>query len=338
MLTHTDLHYLAAILTQIASPWGVELELGEMVKDIAAEKGRDVDITVRYRLQDGTLVEMHGIEVKDEGRALDVIPVEQIIAKLKDMPSLTKHALVSASGFSEPAKKKARYHGLELYHLREWDGKGLPVDLSHTTFAVNGIQWETIKAIPIIEPPPEGAAEGAFEIPLDVMVHIPTNPDLKRKLFEHLNWVCDVVLNDDQVRNNPVLAKDKRLIVDIPVNLDPFQVTVNGKMVTISTIRIQGVAVINEHPGKQVLRALIRDEDNSLVAGCLIKEFPDGSLWILMASSTDGSLTARIISVSDRGKNKIYKEKMASIPPDGPPSLDAIVPDLLATHPVDHPD
>lgn len=55
MLSHIDVHYLAAILTQIASPWGVEIELGEMVEDCAAEEDRDVDITVRYASPDKEL-------------------------------------------------------------------------------------------------------------------------------------------------------------------------------------------------------------------------------------------------------------------------------------------
>lgn len=48
MLSNIDVHYLAAILTQIGSDWGVELELGDMVEDVVAEKKRDVDINPLY--------------------------------------------------------------------------------------------------------------------------------------------------------------------------------------------------------------------------------------------------------------------------------------------------
>jgi hypothetical protein len=42
MLTDTDVHYLAAILTLISSPWGVEIELGPKVKDDRGDCGRPV--------------------------------------------------------------------------------------------------------------------------------------------------------------------------------------------------------------------------------------------------------------------------------------------------------
>lgn len=324
MLSHIDVHYLAAILTQIASEWGVEIELGDMVEDVVAEKGRDVDITARYRLPDGSLAEMHGIEVKDEKRPLDVQPVEQIIAKLQDMPVLTKHALVSSSGFTEPAKKKALHYGLDLYHFRDWDGTGLRVDMSQASFG--GVQvsaWESVTAIPIIQCPSDGTpGELRFEISTDLMISDPNNSDVKVRLGDFLNSVCTDVINDvaAKVQNNPELAKEDRFVVDSPVNLKfPLQIPADGEMLPISMLQVKGVAVIKNYPVQHALKVLMRDEDNGLVAGCMVADLPDGSLWIFMASSTEGSLTARIISVLDRGKKKIYKEKMTPIPSEGPP-------------------
>jgi hypothetical protein len=49
MLTPKDIHLLVGLLTLISRPNGVELELGSMVFDAAAEKERDVDVTTRRR-------------------------------------------------------------------------------------------------------------------------------------------------------------------------------------------------------------------------------------------------------------------------------------------------
>jgi hypothetical protein len=38
------------------------------------------------------------------------------------MPSITHRAIVSASGFTAPAKTKAAHHGIELYEIRAWAG------------------------------------------------------------------------------------------------------------------------------------------------------------------------------------------------------------------------
>jgi hypothetical protein len=325
MLSHIDVHYLAAILTQIGTDWGVEIELGEMVEDVVAEKGRDVDITARYKQSDGTVTEFHGIEVKDEKRPLDVQVVEQIIAKLRDMPSLTKHALVSSSGFSEAAKKKARHYGLEMYHFHDWDGKGLQVDLSQMTFEFKAEEWESVTAFPVIDcPPPKGDEEKPGEVSLASIVSDPYNSGTMRPLREVMNLVCDDALNKAaaQVRENPDLAESERFNVDIPIDLlTTFEITAGEKTMNVSKVQVQGIVIIKNHAVQTALKALVRDGEDKPVAGCMIAELPDRSLWLFMASSREGSLTARIISVADRGKKKIYQEKMTTIPPKGPQRL-----------------
>jgi hypothetical protein len=320
MLTHTDCHYLAAILTQIASPWGVEIDLGELVEDVAGEEGRDVDITVRYRLPGDTVAELHAIEVKDEQRPLDIAHVEQIVIKLRDMPALTHHALVSSSGFTGPAKQKARYHGLQLYHLRDWDGKGLRVDMSQCAPPqIETMEWESVTPVPVVDGTQE---ELTFD--LQSIIHNSANPNAKRTFGELLDSVCNIVLNDASSKLDHG-AESNQIAVNIPVNfLVPFQARANGKLETIKSIVIKGIAVRKVFPSKFTRKVLARDEDNSLIAGCMLSELPDRSLWALMTTSTEGSLTARIISVTDRGKKKIYKERMQSISPGGPLPVDSI--------------
>jgi hypothetical protein len=106
MLTPTDVHFLVGLLTQISRPGGIELELGSMVFDAVAEEVRDVDITVRATGENGAISVFEGIEVKDHTRPLDVARVEQLCAKLRDMPEITDRAVVSASGYTEPAIRK----------------------------------------------------------------------------------------------------------------------------------------------------------------------------------------------------------------------------------------
>ena len=134
MLTPTDVHILTGILTVASSPDDVEIELGSYVYDAKAEKPRDVDITVTYKKPDGTSASLHGIEVKDHSRPLDVAQVEQLAAKLEDMPALSYKAIVSASAYSDPARKKALAREIHLFTLTEWRE---PIGFDHVQFAPN---------------------------------------------------------------------------------------------------------------------------------------------------------------------------------------------------------
>jgi hypothetical protein len=91
----------------------ISITLGERVLDAAAGKSRDVDIVLA---RSGSTA-LFAVEVKAEGSPLDVITVESLCAKLNDMPSLETKQIVSYSGFTKPAIRKAEYHGVECLNL-----------------------------------------------------------------------------------------------------------------------------------------------------------------------------------------------------------------------------
>ncbi len=120
MLTPTDVHYLVGLLTLVSSPESVEIMLGDLIFDEVAEEDRDVDVTVTYKDASGNVNAFTGIEVKRHARPLDVGHVEQLCAKLDDMPGISRRAVVSASGYTQPAKRKAEARGVELLSLIPW--------------------------------------------------------------------------------------------------------------------------------------------------------------------------------------------------------------------------
>ena len=71
-MSPTDVHLLVGLLTLASSPDDVEVELGSMVMDAAAEEKRDVDVTVKYQDVNGSFTAMIGREVKAHNRPLDV--------------------------------------------------------------------------------------------------------------------------------------------------------------------------------------------------------------------------------------------------------------------------
>jgi Restriction endonuclease len=120
MLTHMLVQYLVGLCCLRRNPDAVQVELGALVTDEASGKERDVDVTVTVRDDGGDSWAFKAFEVKDEKSALDVTIVEQLCAKLNDMPSITHRAIVSSSGFSDGAKRKAAHHGVDLYTLEKW--------------------------------------------------------------------------------------------------------------------------------------------------------------------------------------------------------------------------
>jgi hypothetical protein len=92
--------------------------LGDLVFDQASGTKRDVDVTVST--PDGDVYAFVGYEVKHWTAKLDVSDVEALAAKLKDMPDVTHRAIVCSSGYTGPAIKKAEYHGVDLYVIKEW--------------------------------------------------------------------------------------------------------------------------------------------------------------------------------------------------------------------------
>lgn len=113
MLSETDIHYVSGFL-YVASGGAVESAiLGERVHDTASNTQRDVDIVIK-RAGDVAFV---GVEVKDETRPLDITLVEQLCAKFQDMPTLGTRAIISSSGYTAPARRKAAAHAVACLTL-----------------------------------------------------------------------------------------------------------------------------------------------------------------------------------------------------------------------------
>jgi hypothetical protein len=123
MLTPTDIHILVGLLTLVTSPDDIEIMLGDLVYDVKAAKRRDVDVTITCKDTNGIVSAFKGIEVKKHKNPLDVTHVEQLCIKLNDMPTISHKAIVSASGYTEPARRKAEAHGVILYSLITWSNR-----------------------------------------------------------------------------------------------------------------------------------------------------------------------------------------------------------------------
>lgn len=120
-LSHDRLvQYIVGLCCIRHRPESVEIVLGDMVQDESAEEARDVDVTILVPESDGARSALSAYEAKDERRPIDVKTVEQLSAKLDDMPDVRDKAIVSTSGYTKPAIRKAKAKGVTLYIAERW--------------------------------------------------------------------------------------------------------------------------------------------------------------------------------------------------------------------------
>jgi hypothetical protein len=112
--------YVVALCCARRNPDAVDITIGDYVVDATTQAARDVDVTVTLTEADGSRRAFKGYEVKREKAPLDVVDVEQLCMKFIDLPDVTHRAIVSASGYTANAVKKAKAHGVELYERKEW--------------------------------------------------------------------------------------------------------------------------------------------------------------------------------------------------------------------------
>jgi hypothetical protein len=113
VFSDTDIHYISGFL-YLASGGAIEsATLGERIRDTASGTDRDVDIVIKR----AGGVAFIAAEVKDETRPLDITTVEQLCAKLTDMPTIETRAIISSSGYTAPARRKAATHGVSCLTL-----------------------------------------------------------------------------------------------------------------------------------------------------------------------------------------------------------------------------
>lgn len=108
MLTPVDVHSLVGLLSVPAGPENVEIVLGE-------------EVTITTRDKNGNVTAFHGIEAQEQARPLDVADVEQLCSKFKDVTGSTSHAIVSASGYTKPALRKARHYAVVPWSFEPLD-------------------------------------------------------------------------------------------------------------------------------------------------------------------------------------------------------------------------
>jgi len=315
MLTPTDVHFLVGLLTLISRPDGIELELGSMVFDAVAEKDRDVDVTVRAVGGDGAVSVFEGLEVKDHARPLDVTHVEQLCAKLGDMPTIRDRGIVSASGYTEGAVKKARHYGVTLYSLVEWTA---PVEVATVTLIPNfeyveseyrWVEGPHVHFNPNREMPESLVHQFTPETPVFDKTGTPlaVAPTYKGVA----DWLASGAVNAAKAQGHPLemaVGEKKPVTFDIRLEDEPFAL-VGDERFPLTEARVSGVIEYSERAGQPLCKVLVRLDDQRPIVACAVFEMSGGNLGGI---AFDGNRQFRFLNipVADRLIRKIYRRRL----------------------------
>jgi hypothetical protein len=315
MLTPIDTHYLVGLLTLVSSTEDIEIELGSMVMDTAAKKKRDVDVTVTYKSQDGNISAFKGIEVKDHTRPLNVSHIEQLCAKLNDMPSISHRAIVSASGYTKPAITKAQHYKVELFHLLPWNNpaQGFNVAFSDQFEALEkGLQWQ---GSPHVQFNPDQVipSEIRNKINMDAQVCDSSGNQLShcKNLGELATNLANNALRqlDHQSRDQIQPGWTGPVSLNVEVSDRPF-LSIKGTRIAIERALITGSAKYVEVPVKHEFKILRKHGETKPFVRCAITELTNGNLMGLTVTSDSSTLKLINIPLSDRLREKIYRQKL----------------------------
>jgi hypothetical protein len=316
MLTPTDVHFLIGLLTQITRPDGVELELGNMVFDAVAEEDRDVDITVRAFGEDGGVSVFEGIEVKDHTRPLDVAHIEQLCSKLGDMPAITEKAIVSASGYTQAAIKKARHNGVALYSLIPWTA---PVEVATVTLIPNfeyvesGYRWVEgphVHFSPKLQIPESLTQRLTPDTPVfDKNGNPLAEPSTYQAFADRLASRAANLAEQEGHRLEMASGEKKPVSFNITLSDEPFALIADER-ISLADVIVSGVIEYVEQTRAPLCKILVRLEDQCPIVACAVFEMNPGNLGGL---AFDGNRQFRFLNipVADRLLRKIYRRRLS---------------------------
>ena len=296
----------------------IDVTLGDMVLDSAAEKERDVDVTVTVAESLSVIRAFKAYEVKREKDPLDVTIVEQLSLKLLDMPKVTHRAIVSASGFSSGAQKKAAHHGVELYTIKPWTR---PIQEQFPNLNMQGVPQVCFNASQML------LVWAQYNFRIDTFPAVHSTVQSQDRVFgqnskPHLHYA-----NLDAYNQELLLRSTKMLVPLQPVatiNIgsswpyshtlstagDEVYLNVAGKFVRVESVTIDGLLIWQkaEDPEYYVIE---RIPDGETFAGAIIAAgVREGSMRGLVFSPTTKSIGVHFVQLAEKHQNLIRRLKL----------------------------
>lgn len=306
MLTHEDIHYITGFLELIARGSDYEATLGSMIFDVEGETNRDVDIVIKgAKKASGEEVIFAGIEVKDHSRPLDISHIEQLIAKLESMPVLTEKCIISSSGYSDSAIKKASKHSITLLEIMDKDETThFPIEVGPQNIFATDHKYELIRAAPqYIYNNSQPHSPLQDELPLYI------DPNTLHPL-ENLRGLALACFNlfKAEALARPEMSEEQEIKVIIPL-LDksdgPFLIKLGMQLVPITKMGLEIKINKENYKATPSLKIIKKVGSTEPYVGAIIFENPNKDLMAIALSTHDRIPKFFVIGNIQRQKKKI---------------------------------
>ena len=116
MKAHREFEILVARIESALAPAGAVVKSPDYVLDNFTGEQREIDATIRYGV--GSVRLLITVECRDRARVEDVTWIEQLAMKQKHIGAAHTVA-VSSTGFSAPALKAAKLHGISTRQVED---------------------------------------------------------------------------------------------------------------------------------------------------------------------------------------------------------------------------
>lgn len=335
ILTPMLVQYLVALCCLRWDPEAIDITIGDMVLDLAAGKERDVDVTVTITEAPGVTHAFKAYEVKHERSPLDVSEVEQLCLKFLDMSSVTHKAIVSSSGFTEPAQAKAAHHGIELYAIKPWSK---PMEEQFPVFTMQGLPQECFQfsqnLLIWLQPQLKLIAP---ESPKEFIVQNEDNlfTSDSKPHPQFTNWITynqelllrstEILLNLEPavsvIRTFPTVPLNTESSIAVgpawphthtlDVTRDNVHIKVADKLIRLENITINGYLQWQKIDEKPIYYIIERVPDGEPFAGAIVAmEVREGHMVGLILSPKSREVGVHFIRLAQKHKNAIRKLKI----------------------------
>jgi hypothetical protein len=184
---------------QLVSHEATVTESREFIDQVTGQP-REVDIVIETKV--GTHPFVIGIECVDRNRPMGAPWIEQIHNKHQDLGDIDKTIVVSKSGFTKPALKKAKQRKIEALTLNEARGSNWVLYTSRLASleSINVVStpvWAAEIRLKVMPPgPPPFPPPPQFAQPTDQLIYDPTG-----KPLGGVGEQVDLILNDPAFRS-----------------------------------------------------------------------------------------------------------------------------------------
>jgi hypothetical protein len=285
MLSETDIHYITGFLYLAARIEDISITLGDKVYDEASETKRDVDIVITSTTSIGLI----GVEVKDMGRRLGTGIVEGICRKFEDMPSLRFKYIASSSGYTTPARRKAKRHGVQCLTIVR--GRIPPFSTINLSRLDNMevFHQEWVRGPHVIIMPRVQLSKHERSL-LSESTSVSYPPEICNPKVTNLKQLADTIARSLNRWEGPPGMGDIPVVVDIPIGDRP-QIHIGERVLEVTEARATGIVRKTKHIIPFDNSCYLEEEDGSPFTGAAITEFR-GSLLGVCASSRNQELRA----------------------------------------------